>query len=280
MSEKQTTEPEATNPEEIIAVPKHVNPLLAKVSLPGETFRLPSGGLFYKNNELSSSVKDGEVMVNPMTAMDELLLKSPDKLLSGESVTDVFTNCLPDVLNPSEILAKDVDYLLMCLRMVSYGPNIEIRATHDCEDAKEHSYSIPLRPLILKAKSINPTTLEKYNVTLSNGQVVELHPPKFIATVKVYQMFSSTDENIDTQEIGLKLIETISDMVSSVDGHTERSDIQEWLQQVRVGDVKLISDKVTDLSDWGVDPTATVTCKDCEKDQELVVPINPVSFFI
>ena len=213
MSENQK-EPEVTKSDEIVTV-KHVNPLLSKVSLPGETFRLPSGGLFYEDNELSSSVKDGEVMVNPMTAMDELLLKSPDKLLSGESVTDVFTNCIPDILNPSDLLAKDVDYLLMCLRMVSYGPNIEIRATHDCEDAKEHSYSIPLRPLILKAKPIIPTMLEKYNVTLSNGQVVRLHPPRFMATVKVYQMFSSS-EDIDTQEIGLKLIETISDMVSSV----------------------------------------------------------------
>jgi len=259
---------------------KHVNPLLAKVSIPGETFRLPSGGLFYTKGELSSSTKDGEVMVNPMTAMDELLLKSPDKLLSGEAITDVFNNCLPDVIMPENLLAKDVDYLLMCLRMVSYGPNIDLTHTHDCKDAKEHKYSIPLRPLIQKSKPINPTALKKYNVSLTNKQVVDLHPPKFLATIKVYQMFGTLDEETDTIAMGKQLIETIGDMIFAVDGHEDTDDIQEWLKQLRVGDVQLISDKVAELSDWGVDPTTKVTCKDCKKKMELVVPINPVSFFI
>lgn len=259
--------------------PVHVNPLLAKVTIPGETFRLPSGGLFYKKGELNTSVKNGEVMVNPMNAMDELLLKSPDKLLSGEAITDVFRNCLPDVVAPAQLLAKDVDYLLMCLRMVSYGPNIDLTHKHDCEDAKEHSYSVPLRPLILGSKPINPTALKNYNVTLSNGQVVDLYPPRFLATIKVYQMFGTMNENADTQEMGQQLLETIGDMINAVDGHEDQSDIQEWIKQVRVGDVQAISDKVAELSDWGVDPIAKVKCRDCKKNMELVVPINPVSFF-
>lgn len=257
------------------------NPLLERVSIPGEKFRLPSGGLFYNNGELDSSVKEGEVTITPMNAMDELILKSPDKLLSGEAITDVFARCLPDVNKPDDLLAKDVDFLLMALRMISYGPTIELRQTHDCEDAKEHSYSVPLRGIIQKSKSIDPTTLDNYKLELESGQVVELHPPRYLATIKVYQMFgldASMDE-VDNQKLGEQLIESIGEMISSVDGHTDAADIQEWLKAIRVGDVQMISDKVAELSDWGVDPVATVKCKDCGEEMEILVPINPISFF-
>jgi len=39
------------------------NPLLENLRLPGETVRLPSGGMFYKNGELASHVNNGEIHV-------------------------------------------------------------------------------------------------------------------------------------------------------------------------------------------------------------------------
>lgn len=60
------------------------NPLLEKVQIPGEKFRMPSGGIFYNKGELEENIEEGEVYVHPMNAMDELTLKSPDKLLSVE----------------------------------------------------------------------------------------------------------------------------------------------------------------------------------------------------
>lgn len=256
------------------------NPLLERVSIPGEKFRLPSGGLFYKDGELAESVKDGEVTVMPMNAMDELLLKSPDKLLSGEAVIDVFERCLPDVVKPGKLLAKDSDYLLMALRMISYGPTLELTSKHTCEDAKEHTYQVPIRELIQKARSIDPTSLKRYELELESGQVVVLHPPRYDATIKVYQMFGiDADENVNPQELGEQLVESIAEMISSVDGHEDPDNIREWLKAIRVGDVQLISDKVAELSDWGVDPTVTLTCKDCGEEMEVLVPINPISFF-
>lgn len=266
---------------EEVQAPKRQNPLLERVSIPGETFRLPSGGLFYKNNELDSSVKNGEVTVHPMNAMDELVLKSADKLLSGEAVTDVFKRCVPDVLSPEELLAKDVDFLLMALRMISYGPTLDLVAKHDCENAKEHTYKIQLRDILQKTKPIDPTSLERYKITLDGGQVVELHPPRYLATIRIYQMFGfdANMEDVDTAKLGEQVIDSIAEMVSTVDGHDDQDDIKEWLKAIRVGDVQLISDKVTELSDWGIDPLTTVKCKDCGEDLELVVPINPISFF-
>jgi len=256
------------------------NPLLEKVTIPGEKFRVPSGGLFYLHGELDDSVKDGEVMLHPMNAVDELHLKSPDKLLSGDAVVDVLRRCLSDVAKPEELLAKDVDFILMCLRLISYGPNFDLVTTHDCKEAKEHKYSVPLRPIIQSTKPIDPTQLSKYQLTTESGQVVRIHPPKFLATVKLYEQFGkdlSTDEEFE--KLGIQLIDSIAEMIRDVDGHEDKNDIKEWLKTIRVGDVRQISDKVAEMSDWGIDPTFTVKCKDCDKDMSVFVPINPVSFF-
>ena len=53
------------------------NPLLARVKLPGETFALPSGGIFYESGELDDSVNHGELHIYPMAAYDEVLIKTP-----------------------------------------------------------------------------------------------------------------------------------------------------------------------------------------------------------
>ncbi|KKL46681.1 hypothetical protein LCGC14_2343140 [marine sediment metagenome] len=108
-----------------------------------------------------------------------------------------------------------------------------------------------------------------------------MHPPRFIQTIKVYQVFGTTaTEDVDALVLGEQLIETIGDMIDAVDGHTNRDNIQEWLKKLRVGDVQKISDAVAELSDWGAEPTASVECKDCGEKFDLTVPVNPVSFFM
>ena len=260
-------------------VDPNVNPLLERVSIPGEKFALPSGGLFYTDGELKDSVKNGEVYMEPMNAMDELTLKSPDKLLSGQAILEVLSKRIPDIVKPDELLSKDIDYLLMCLRMISYGPVLDVTSTHTCEEATQHMYAIQIRPLLKESKPIDPTAIKKFSITLKSGQVVKLHPPRFTSTVKLYQAFGDAGEEVDPSVMGKQLLDTISDMIASVDEVTNPEHIAEWLQKIRVGDVQQISEKVAELSDWGIDPVTTVTCKDCKEEMDILVPVNPVSFF-
>ena len=157
------------------------NPLMERARIPGETFALPSAGLFYKNGELSSDVIDGEVVVNPMVTVDELTMKSPDKLLNGTAIVDVFSRCIPQIQDPLRLLAKDVDYLMICLRKVTYGDEIEITHTHTCEDAKRHSYVVNLNTFLQKTTRLQTTDLSaKYILTLPNSQVVVLQAPLIV----------------------------------------------------------------------------------------------------
>ena len=108
------------------------NPLLQKIRLPGRIFQLPSRGLFYNNGELENTVKDGEIHVHAMSAFAEIHMKNPDQLFSGQAVDTVFRECVRGVVEPTKLLAKDVDAILMFLRTVTYGPNYEFTAKHTC----------------------------------------------------------------------------------------------------------------------------------------------------
>lgn len=258
------------------------NPLLANIRLPGETFRLPSQGLFYSRGELDSSVKNGEVEVYPLTAIEEIILATPDKLLSGKAVLEVFTNCIPQVLNPGQLLAADVDYLMVCLRMVTFGPTMDISYNHHCSDkSKDHTYAVDLQQMIRTTRSVDPTKIEsEYFVTLPNGQVVIMKPLTQDAIVELYQNTALGKTGEITQEEAESLVvDTLANAVRSVDGDEDKMRIREWMSKISLGWKRQLERATQQASRWGVDFTTTHTCKDCGAEIEVMVSPNPFNFF-
>ncbi len=255
-----------------------VNPLIERARMPGETFTLPSQGLLYHHGELDGTVVNGEVYVYPMVTLDEIIMRTPDKLYSGEGIRDVFKRCVPQVRDPLELFAKDVDFLMVCLRKITYGEFMDIEHTHTCEGAKSHSYSIAIDPFIRKAKKMDPTKTEKdFSVTLENGQVVKLLPPRLKTILQIYQVTSSGEA--DAKEVGAKLLDMISDMIESVDGITDSRMIHEWVRAIKAGWVNKIKTKLDSLGDWGPTFKSKVKCQDCGVEYSIDTPINPIAFF-
>lgn len=136
------------------------NPLLKKITLPGKRFRMPSRGLFYKDGEIDDNVENGEVEVFSMTTIDEMALRSPEFLFSGEAIERVFSRCIPEIKKPLRLLAKDVDYLLACLRVVSYGGTYQINTRcPECEEKQQKknslAYTAFMQEVTEKAKEQN-----------------------------------------------------------------------------------------------------------------------------
>lgn len=136
------------------------NPLLKKITLPGKRFRMPSRGLFYKDGEIDDNVENGEVEVFSMTTIDEMALRSPEFLYSGEAIERVFSRCIPEIKKPLSLLAKDVDYLLACLRVVSYGGTYQIYTRcPECEEKQQKknslAYTTFMQEVTEKAKEQN-----------------------------------------------------------------------------------------------------------------------------
>jgi hypothetical protein len=108
----------------------NINPLIAKSRsiLPGEVFRLPSRGVFYEGkNILSDDVKDGEVTVYRMRLREELAMKSVDAIFQGTAITETIKYCVPQILDPSQLVSEDIDYLLTVIKKITHGNFITYR---------------------------------------------------------------------------------------------------------------------------------------------------------
>lgn len=264
-----------------------INPLMQnlRARIPGESFRLPSQGLYYTNGELNETVSNGEVHVFPMTAYDEITMKTPDKLISGKAIEEVFLRCIPSITNPMDLLTKDVDYLLLCLRLLTFGPELTLRYKHNCENAAEHEYVVNIDHLVRSPVSVDPTTIGIHNVIeMASGQKVTLKPSMFKDVIRMYETVAlkkdvqlSENDFIDLQ---MQLVDIISRMIVDIDGIKDQSQISEWMQNIPSGWVSELSDKAAKMTEWGVDPTVTIMCGDCKEEVKIEVPINPVNFFM
>lgn len=262
------------------------NPLIKKMQriIPGTTIRLPSRGTFYKHGELDDEVKDGEIVVHPMTTLDEITIRSTDMLFQGTAIDKVVSRCAPQVKKPLELFAKDIDYILVQLRKISYGDTIILnftcptcidRAKED-EDTPEHEYSMSIDYFISKSKELNIQDLVKYIVTLTNGMVINLRPSKFNEMLKMNQI---NDETKTPEEIEDIITSSIMAVIDNVDGTADRDELKAWLKMVPVKVMEEIVSKIAEANNWGPEFSYHLVCKDCNTKHDISYILNPVSFF-
>lgn len=256
------------------------NVLLDRLKLPGEIVKLPSGGLFYEEGVLAPDVVDGEVMVYPMSAYEDICMKNISEIINGNAVNIVFARCVPQILKPEELFGKDVDQLLLMLRKVSSGPTVQISYTHTCEEAASHKYTIPLHHLISSSKNIDPTLVStNYTVPLDNGQVVTLQPIKFKEILHIMQDANQFD-TMSAVEMKTKMLDSTVKMIKAVDEITDQADIAEWVHQLPKTEFTKITDAMNNNTNWGPSMMFTITCEDCQEEVEVEVPLNPLTFFL
>lgn len=270
------------------------NPLLRTLRLPGETVVLPSKALFYKNNEVAPEVikSGGEIYVQPMTTYEEILMKTPDLLFTGQAIVQALARCIPQIYNPLELLAADIDFLLMALRKVSFGPQVVVTYDHNCsETSKSHEYAVNITKFIKEAKYVDPATvINSFEHMLPNGQLVEMQPFRLRDVLDISQIAVNEPVGDDVSEI--ERAQFIANLLTAgtkpairsvtADGEKiiDREQIGEWVQSLPVLWIKELSDVIEQANKWGVNSTVEVTCKDCEQSMNIQVPLNPQSFFM
>lgn len=118
------------------------NPLTSFMRQPKIFIKLPSGGEYWPKGSLTPT-ETGEFPVYSMTAKDELMLKIPDAVMSGQAVVDVIQHCMPNIVNAWNIPNIDLDVILIAIRLATYGENMTTPITF--ADDFEMDYSVDLR---------------------------------------------------------------------------------------------------------------------------------------
>jgi hypothetical protein len=106
-------------------VDNRTNPLTKYFRQPKIYLRLPSKGRYYPAGSLDMP-DSGELPVYAMTAKDELMFKTPDALLNGESVVEVIKSCVPNIKDPWKMPSIDSDAILIAIRLATYGEKMGI----------------------------------------------------------------------------------------------------------------------------------------------------------
>jgi hypothetical protein len=101
------------------------NPLSGFMRQPKIYIKLPSGGQYWAKGSLELSETE-EYPVYSMTAKDEMMLKIPDALISGQALVDVIQHCMPNVKNAWAVPNLDLDVILIAIRVATYGEKMSI----------------------------------------------------------------------------------------------------------------------------------------------------------
>lgn len=280
-----------------MAAPIANNPLAKHFRQPAIYLKLPSGGKYYPPETIELGVT-GEIPVYPMTVKDELLLRTPDALMNGESMAEMIRSCCPAIKDPYALPLVDLDAVLIAVRLASYGESIDIDSvcTH-C--GHENAHSIDLRRVL---DSIQPNTAydQPYNI---DGLIFRLQPQIFrdinlvgLISFEQRKLISSIESSELTPEekkahfnevfekltdLNIKTLVSCIKSITTEDGTEVGS--QELIKDFLINTNRTIYDQVKNLVNTAVEQNKlkpmTINCSECTAEYKLEVDFNQTNFF-
>ena len=292
----QPTETKEHNVRHTVLETTSTNPLMQYHRPPGVYVVLPSQGHFYTNKPTLSSLN--EVLVRPMTARDELLFKSPDILMNGESLIEVVKSCVPGIENPDEIPGPDFSVLMLAIRLATYGKDMPYSAgCPDCASATEFNVDIEflldthITPLEKEYK-VNIDKLTVYIKPYDLRCQIRSALANFERQAITNNILADTDSTDSDKQLDLsKSLKKITEItyelilrsiikVDTPDQSIEdKQMIAEWLHDVGKKTFELISTNILKVTDSGFNSNVEYSCKDCAKTNSTVVIFDPTIFF-
>jgi hypothetical protein len=275
--------------------PKRQNPLSQWFRQPKIYIRLPSKGEFYPEGSLDKSTND-EYAVYAMTAKDELMFKTPDALLSGQTTVEVVKSCIPAILDPWKMPSIDLDTALIAIRIATYGENMEVTA--NCPHCNhENEYDINLIGWLEKISQVNfetevlldPLTIHIRPYTykeVTDASLKTFEQQRIISIVNDEDM----PDEVKVQKFNesfVKLTElTVDTMAKCVwkittpNGETtDLTDIVEFIHNSPKEVFQKIADHIGEIKSRMSMGNQEVACNECEKEFSMPIELDQSSFF-
>ena len=231
--------------------------------------RFPSGGQFYPPQVVKPTA-NGEYPVMPMTAVDELAFKTPDAMMNGQATVDVIKSCIPDILDPWQIVNYDLDTILVAIRIATYGEKMDLEVTTPVTNEK-YTQSLDLNTVLesLVGKPIENVAVmnDGMKITsrpltyrqITNSQLTQFEQQKMYAQVNTSQL-SDVEKTAKFQEAFKKLTQLNSSLllgnINSIElptGETvtDPAQIKEFVDNAPTKLIKELEDKMSVLRQQG-----------------------------
>jgi hypothetical protein len=258
---------------------------------------LPSKGRFYEEGSIDWPAT-GELAIYPMTAKDEMAMRTPDALLNGQSTVEVLKSCVPAIRDPWEIPSLDMDVLLISIRMASYGNMMSVEPKcPKCQN--EMAYDIDLRNVLARTLSA-----EWQDHTEINDLTIGLRPlsykqinEKSLRTFEEQKLIS-TLEAAEEVDMAVKMqrfnesfkfltgltMDTVIDQVDFIklpDGTivSDRAHIKEFVENADTAIYRKISEALNQNKERFDVAPMSIECDECGNKFEQTLEFDAVNFF-
>lgn len=274
---------------------KKVNPLAQYFRQPKLYIKLPSQGRFYPTGSLDVSTND-EYAVYAMTAKDELMFKTPDALLTGQSTVEVIKSCVPAIIDPWKMPTLDVDAVLMAIRIATYGENMEIESNCPVCQA-ENAYEVDINKWLAVLSNIDYVSEIKFDPL-----TIHIRPYTYQEITKTslkqfeqQRIFSVINDEKMSDEEKLKLFgesfvkitELTVDIVAGCIDHIDtpegtvddKSMIKEFINNANKDLFEKISNHVTAMKNRNDLKPIDAKCTSCSHEFKVPITMDQANFF-
>lgn len=270
------------------------NPLQQYFRQPKIFISLPSKGVYNKPGAITGDVT--HLPVFGMTGMDEILLKTPDALLVGDSTVKVLSSCCPGIADPWDICALDMDLILAAIRIATFGE--ELTVAHNCTACgTPNEYILHLTKLIdhySQCEYDNKLVLDELVVTIkpmTYRQTTNFALRNFQIQQKLAQVDKMEDE-VERKDAAQAVFEELASLrnevfatgIESVEAGgtvvTERAYIAEWIANSDRAVIKRIAEQIEKNQTTWTPPEHVVECENCQHQNTLKIDLDQANFFV
>lgn len=271
------------------------NPLKKFFRRPAVYVRLPSEGKDYPPG-IVNLPPNGEIPVYPMTALDEIVARTPDALFNGAAVVELIKSCVPDIKDPWAVSSNDLDAILLAIRAASGNDSLEIEsACPACTETNTYTVNLVAVLSTLKAgdyaKELQLGDLSiKFRPLcykeMNSAGVVQFEIQKTLASLT--EIADDDERNAKSQEALKRVTELTIDIISKgieyINTPTARVDSIEYIKDflsncdrtmyIKIRDHNAELKLGTQLKPLDID------CANCHHKYQQPFTLNPTDFFV
>jgi len=271
------------------------NPLLKYVRQPSLYWAMPSHGQWWPQGSLEAT-ESGEFPVLPMSSRDEILLKTPDALINGSAIVELFHSCIPHVKNAWEMPSIDVDSALIAIRIASMGEYMSF-STSCPHCAEESDYDVDLRTIVGKIAcphympfqfkqltfQLRPQSYRNMNAN-SQMRFVEQSIQRALSDAEISaeernQIIAEQVKKIE--ELNYQLLTTSTEYIAGPDETrvTDPEQIKEFYMNSESAIIKRVKKEIDSYAEIAGIKPIDLKCNHCEVDYQRDLVFNYSNFF-
>jgi hypothetical protein len=269
------------------------NPLQQYFRQPKIYIKLPSQGVYNKPGTFQGDATN--VAVYGMTGMDEIILKTPDALLSGESTVKVIESCVPSYKDAWGASIIDINAVFAAIRIATFG-NI-MTVTNVCDNCEtENDYDLDLSRIIdhFSNFTYNNRVVLKDMIIVTQPLTYKQSTEFGLKNFKLQQRVQATRDLADEteqqlainalfQELSVIQADLYKACVESIEVSnqvvTERSYINEFLDNCEKQIADAIKDHIEKNRENWKSPTFPAECSNCQHKVNLFLELDQSNFF-